>query len=292
MPLLAVIRGGSVTAAADELVVTQPSVSSALGGLARELGCDLFERAGRGIRLTASGEAFAPYAADVIGLLEQGRQAAREAADVVERKLQIIAVTTAAESFVPALMRAFSVRHPGIELTLAVGNRQEVLARVLSHSVDVAITGMPPPDDRLVAEFLSDNEITCITAPDDPAAAGGLVTAAKLAGRAWLLREEGSGTRRLNEQFLADHGLHPRTLTLGSNGAIKQAARAGLGVSLLSRATVEAELAAGRLAELRLSDRPAKRSWFVLRSAVGPVRTSVEMFVSFARDVGHGKPES
>src|ERR1700716_507377 len=86
---LAVVRGGSVTAAADELVVTQPSVSSAVAALARELGCELFERAGRGIRLTEAGTAFAPYAADVIGLLERGRQAAREAADVAARRLRI-----------------------------------------------------------------------------------------------------------------------------------------------------------------------------------------------------------
>jgi LysR family transcriptional regulator, low CO2-responsive transcriptional regulator len=73
---LAVIRGGSVTVAADELFVTQPSVSAAVAGLGRELGCELFERAGRGIRITEAGRAFAPYAEDVLGLLEQGRTAA------------------------------------------------------------------------------------------------------------------------------------------------------------------------------------------------------------------------
>ena len=83
---LAIIRGGSVTAAADELVVTQPSVSSAVAALSRELGCDLFERAGRGIRLTDAGMAFAPYAEDVLGLLEKGRTAAREAASVTARR--------------------------------------------------------------------------------------------------------------------------------------------------------------------------------------------------------------
>ena len=87
----------------------------------------------------------------------------------------------------------------------------------------------------------------------------------------WLLREPGSGTRALNEQFLADHGLEPQTLMLGSNGAIKQAARAGLGISLLSRAAVEAELESGWLGEIRLTDGPPSRPWFVLRSAVGPV---------------------
>jgi LysR family transcriptional regulator, low CO2-responsive transcriptional regulator len=281
--LLAVIQGGSVTAAADELVVTQPSVSSALAALARELDCELFVRAGRGIRLTEAGAAFAPYAADVIGLLDQGRQAAREAAATVERKLQIIAVTTAAESFVPPLMQAFAEERPEIKLTLAVGNQREVLERVINHSVDVAIAGRPDSDDRLVAEPLSDNEIACITAPDDPSIGDGPIESVRLAGRAWLLRERGSGTRRLNEQFLADRGLDPTTLTLGSNGAIKQAARAGLGVSLLSRVAVEPELASGWLGELTLTDGPPSRPWFLLRSAVGPVRPPVQLFAAFVR---------
>jgi DNA-binding transcriptional LysR family regulator len=281
-----------VTAAADELIVTQPSVSSAITALSRELGCDLFQRAGRGIRLTEAGQAFAPYATDVIGLLHRGRQSAREAASASARKLQIAAVTTAAESFVPPLMRAFSDEHPDIELTLAVGNREHVLDRVRTHAVDVAISGTPPCEATgLLADPLIANEIVCITAPDDPAVAGDPLEPGELAPRTWLLREPGSGTRVLNEQFLADHGLHPSTLTLGSNGAIKQAARAGLGVSLLSRAAVEAELESGRLAELRLEHAPAPRPWFVIRSAVGPGRPSVEAFVAFLRAASTHLPQ-
>jgi len=287
---LATVRGGSVTAAADELVVTQPSVSSALAALGRELGCELFERAGRGIRLTEAGKAFKPYAADVVGLLEEGRQAAREAAALAARRLRIAAVTTAAESFVPPLMHEFAVRHPDIELTLDVGNRAYVFERVTSHLADVAISGKPPGDRRLIAEPLLENHIACITSPDDPAAiAPGVVETVEavgadtLAERVWLLREPGSGTRALGEEFLRELGLSPRTLTLGSNGAIKQAARAGLGVSLLSRAAVESELAAGWLGEIALTDGPEPRPWFVLRPAVGPERGPAATFADFLR---------
>jgi DNA-binding transcriptional LysR family regulator len=278
---LAVIRGGSVTAAADELVVTQPSVSSAIAALSRELGCELFERSGRSIRLTSAGSAFAPYAEDVLGLLDKGRTAAREASAVSARRLNIAAVTTAAESFVPGVMREFSEQHPGIDLALVVGNRQDVLEQVLGHTADVAISGKPPNDERLVSEAFMENEIVCITAPDDPAVVDGPIGAGELGNRAWLLREPGSGTRALNEQFLADHSLEPQTLTLGSNGAIKQAARAGLGVSLLSRAAVETELESGWLGEIRLTDGPPTRPWFVLRSAIGPTRPTVELFLDF-----------
>ncbi len=280
---LAVVRGGSVTAAADELVVTQPSVSSAISALARELECELFERSGRGIRLTDAGTAFAPYAADVIGLLERGRRATREAASVASRRLRIAAVTTAAESFVPEMMREFSQAHPDVELILDVGNRAHVLDSVMRHVADVAISGRPPGDERLLAEPLSENRIACITAPDDPATAGHPRDGSDLAGRAWLLREPGSGTRALNEQFLADRGLAPRILELGSNGAIKQAARAGLGVSLLSRAAVEAEIASGWLGEIRLRDPPLTRPWYVLRSSVGPSRNVVAQLLDYLR---------
>ena len=205
---LAVIRGGSVTAAADELVVTQPSVSSAIAALGRELGCELFERAGRGIRLTESGTAFAAYAADVIGLLEQGREAAREAAAVAGRRLRIVAVTTAAESFVPPLMRAFQGPAADVELALDVGNREYVFSRVLDHAADVAISGTPPVDARLrgcAAGCQSDRvhhrprrSARCTTATGDTGALG---------ERPWLLREPGSGTRTLGQQFLEAHGL-------------------------------------------------------------------------------------
>ena len=270
-----------MTAAADELIVTQPSVSSAIAALARELDCELFERAGRGIRPTPAGAAFAPYAADVLGLLDRGRSAAREATAAAARRLEIAAVTTAAESFVPGLMRSFAEQHPDIELTLVVGNRQDVLDRVSRHASDLAITGKPPGDERLLAEPFMENEIVCITAPDDPAANGDPVRPVELSDRRWLLREPGSGTRALSEQLFAEHGLEPKTLTLGSNGAIKQAARAGLGISLLSKAAVETELEFGWLGELRLTDGPPSRPWFVLLSAIGPGRPAVDLFTRF-----------
>lgn len=279
---LAVMRGGSVTAAADELVVTQPSVSAAVAALSRELGTPVTEREGRGIRPTAAGNAFAPFAADVIGLLEEGRRAAREAADLDDRRLRLAAVTTAAESFVPPLMRAFSQSNDTIGLTLAVGNREQVLDLVLDHRADVAIGGRPPRDPRIQSSAILPNDFVLITSPDDPHAATASIDAAELERRVWLMRESGSGTRVVNEEFLVAAGLEPQTLTLGSNGAIKQAARAGLGVAFISRHAVALELDNGLLASLPVRHRPAPRRWYAMCSAIGPRRTAVERFMSFA----------
>lgn len=279
---LAVVRTGSITAAADALVVTQPSVSSALSALNRELGVELLERSGRSVVLSAAGEAFVPYASSVMGLLDEGRRAASAAAAGAELQVRIAAVTTAAESFVPPLMKAFAARVPGVELVLEVGNRSTVLEAVLDHRADVAFTGQPPIDEPLEALPLMDNEIVLVTAADDPLAGGGPRDAAELRQLTWLLREPGSGTRALNDRFLAGAGLGPRTLTLGSNGAIKQAAREGLGVSLISGAAVRTEIASGLLGVIALSDPPATRRWWVLRSTRGPLRPVVADFVAFA----------
>jgi DNA-binding transcriptional LysR family regulator len=279
---LAVVRTGSVTAAAEELVVSQPSVSAAVSALTRELGVELTERVGRNVRPSAAGRAFASYAADVIGLLDQGARAAREAADATATELRIGAVTTAGEHIAPQLMQAFAARHPEVRLSVDVGNRQRVFERLRTHRSDVAIGGRPP-DDRIAGEPFLDNPIVVITAADDPLAKARRVRVEQLGSRPWLLREEGSGTRSMTEEFLAGHDLHPPILTLGSNGAIKQAARAGLGVSLQSRLATHLEVELGLLATIQVDVPLPRRQWYVIRPAHGPVRPAVEHFVGFVR---------
>ena len=124
-----VVRHGSVTAAAEELFVTQPSVSAAVAALEREVGAKLLERDGRGLRPTAAGAAFAPYATHVLGLLEQGGRAAREAVAGERAMLRISAVTSAGDHVVPQLIRAFRDAHPELDIDLHIGNRTRGLRR-------------------------------------------------------------------------------------------------------------------------------------------------------------------
>lgn len=279
---LAVLQTGSVTGAAEELFVTQPSVSAAVSALSRELEVDLTERIGRSIRASPAGEAFAPYAADVIGLLDQGRRAAREGAEVAARELRIAAVTTAGEHIVPQIMESFSARNPEIALSLEVGNRQRVFDRVRTHQSDLAIAGRPPREGVLGEPF-RDNPIVIIAARDDPLADRRDPTVDELGQRPWLLREEGSGTRTMTEEFLASNELRPRLLTLGSNGAIKQAARAGLGISLQSRLAVQLELDVGLLSTIDVPIPLPRRQWYLLGPQNGPIRRPAEQFMAFVR---------
>jgi DNA-binding transcriptional LysR family regulator len=277
---LAVVETGSVTAAAERLVVSQPSVSAAVSALERELGVALTEKAGRGLRLTEAGTVYATYAASLLGLADDGRRAAREAAGHEERTLRIAAVTTAGEFVAPPLMQAFARRHRDVDLELEVGNRAHVFRRTAAREVDVAIGGRPPTDGRLRGFPFQANDYVVVGAPGDAHAAPGGRAIGDLASRRWLVREEGSGTRRLVIEHLAENGVEPRLLTLGSNGAISHAAAIGLGVALVPRATVELELESGILVDLAVAGLPT-RHWYALVAADGPVRPVVETFLAF-----------
>lgn len=276
--LLAVKSTGSVSAAAAQMLVSQPSVSAALGSLASELGTPLLERHGRGVRLTEAGEAFAPYAAQVLGLLEQGRRAAEEAAHPENSKIRLIAVNTAGEYLVPPLIRAYRQLHPGVNILLEVGNRAAVLERLESRRADIGIGGRPPGRGLVGFPFLG-NELLVV----------GKEVPADLAKIPWLLREEGSGTRLATERLLADLDLSspgsgpPELLTLGSNGAIKQGLAVGLGVALISRFAVARELRDGLLTQIGVPGTPLTRPWHVLFPPSGPSRSSVSALGEFLR---------
>src|SRR5690242_16493967 len=239
------------------------------------------ERSGRSLRPTAAGEAYVPYVIDVLGLLEQGARAAREATDAAQRTLRVGAVTTAGEYLLAPLLRTFRDAHPDLEITLHVGNRENVFALLLAHDLDLAITGRPPEELALHARAFAPNEFVLIAAPSDPLAKMQSVGVEELAQRSWLLREPGSGTRTMCEEYLAEHALSPRILTLGSNGAIKQASAMGLGVALQSRIAVELELELGVLATINVRGGLPKRAWHVVHPAVGPQRSEVRTFEEF-----------
>ena len=132
----------------------------------------------------------------MLGLLEAGGRAAREAAEGGRATLRISAVTSAGDHVVPPLIRAFRDAHPELDIDLHIGNRREVFAGLLEHRADVAITGRVPDDERLAGEAFGVNEIVLVTAPDDPLATRRWVAVEELAGRPWLVREDGLGLAR------------------------------------------------------------------------------------------------
>ena len=280
---LAVVRHGSVTAAAQELYVTQPSVSAAVAALERELGVELTERAGRNVRPTPAGREYARYASHVVGLLKEGSEVANQVAAGAQERLRLAAVLTAGEHLMPALIQNFREHRPELHISLSVANRQEVFRSLAAHEVDLVVSGRAPDEADFEAVAFADNEFALVTAAGDPLAKRPWVAVEELGERPWLVRERGSGTRRLCEDYLVAQQLQPSLLTLGSNGAIKNAARIGLGVALQSRVAVQLELDLGLLESIRPRGGLPERSWFVVWSGAGPTSEPVEAFTEYVR---------
>ena len=296
---LAVAESGSVRAAAQHLVVTQAAVSASLAALQKSLGVALLRPDGRGLRLTEAGEAYADYVRRILGLLDEAGLAAAAAADPERGELRIAAVTTAAEQILPALLGGFRARHPQIGVRLEAGNRERVRALLDRHQVDLVLGGSPEPGWDVQVHAVRPHDLVVVAAPSLAAGATGanMATGAGaasllpwLARQAWLLREPGSGTRASTHALLVDLDIAPLTLLVGSNGAIRESASVGLGVTLVSREAVAAEIASGRLVELPVPGTPLHRDWYLVAHP-GTLPPAADRLVAHVlRDGGFHRP--
>lgn len=260
----------SVSDAADRLVVSQSAVSASVAGLQRELGVRLLERHGRGIRLTDEGAVYAGYVRRVLGLLDEALIAARDGNRPERGHVRLGAVPTAGEQVVPGYLATFRRRYPAAQVSLEVAARDDVFARLVAHEVDLAVAGRPPATSTLVSRAVADNDLVLVAASGLVPTVRRRVEPARLVAVPWLLRESGSGTRETMLGYLAERELAPPQLTLGANGAVIAGAVAGLGVTLVSRAAVAREVAAGQLEVLRASGTPIIRPWHVVTRADVP----------------------
>lgn len=297
---LAVAESGSVRAAAEELVVTQAAVSASLGALQKSLALQLLCPDGRGLRLTKAGQEYARYVRKILGLLDEAQRAAASAADPERGELRIAAVTTAAEQIVPRLLRGFRRLHPDIGVLLEAGNRERVGALLDHHQVDLVLGGRPEPGWDVQVHAVRAHQLVVVASPE--LAAGATAAGATAAGavadllpwlarQTWLLREQGSGTRASTEALLAGLGLAPLTLTVGSNGAIRESASVGLGVTLVSRDAAAAELAAGRLAELAVPGTPLHRDWYLVAHPGDLTAAAARLVAHMLREGGFHQPD-
>ncbi len=267
---LAVYDGGSVRAASETLHVTPPAVSAGVAALEEALATPLFAKAGRGIVPTEAGHTFATYARSLVGLLGEAAGAVRDA----ERgRLRIGAISTVAEFVLPELMAGFTAAHPGVELSLSVGPRDEVFAQAGHHEVDGVVAGRPPRGSGLRVRARRGSRLVAVAAP-------GFATRAEDA--TWLLTGVGSGTRAVTLELLARLELTPRTLTVGTTGAAVASARAGLGVTLVHEVAAASGLATGHLAVVPLTHTPLDRPWHLV---TGPEPTAAaRLFVRHVCD--------
>ena len=276
----AVVRLGGVGRAARALHLAQPTVSTQLKELAVALGLVLFEPQGRGLVPTAVGERLARTVRE-IGAAWQGFEEDAAALQGLRRgRLRIAAVTTT-EYFLPDLLGPFARQYPGIDIELAVENRDAVVARLERGDDELAAMMLPPTHLPLARWPFLENPLVIVAPTGHPLAHRRRLRLADLTGEPLLVREAGSGTRAAAEAAFAAQAIawRPR-MALGSNEAIKHAVRAGLGLAVLSRHTLATDPAVDGLAILPVVGFPLRRQWHLVwrrdRALSLPARTLLE----------------
>jgi DNA-binding transcriptional LysR family regulator len=261
---LAVVEAGSFSRGAEQVHLSQSTVSHQVQSLGHAVGRRLFQSSGRGARLTAAGEVLAEQGRRILGAVEQAEEAFAALDGLRRGVVRVAGDTTVGIYVLPDALGAFHHRYPLIKVELSVANRDAVLERLVGGELDYAVVGRlwTSSSRPIAAEPLLDHELIAVAAPHHPLVGRGKLPLAALAGSDLVLRERGSGTRESTEDLFHASGLSPiPALELASNGAVKRAAARGLGVSVLSRYAVRLELHLGLLVELQVEGFPVPRRW-------------------------------
>ncbi len=257
---------GTVTGAANALHVSQPAVSKQLKELELAVGAALFDRVPRGLSLTQVGELMLGHTSRIFAEEASLKGELAALLGVASGRLSVGASTTIGNYLVPTLFGLYRELHPAIELELVIANTQDIQRAVLDNRVDLGLVEGGVQAPALETRVFGEDEMVAIVAPGDPLLGRAPLTPRELAAAPLIAREPGSGTREvIEEAFMTlQVELTPR-MVLGSTEAIKQAVAARLGVAMVSRLAVQAELASGQLSELKLSCLPVRRRLYAVR---------------------------
>lgn len=257
----AAARHSSFTRAAEELFLTQPTVSMQIKQLTKSVGLPLFEQVGKRLFLTEAGKELFETCRQIFETMAQFEMTVADLKGLKQGQLRLAVITTA-KYFVPRLLGPFCELYPGIDISLQVTNHERILERMLNNMDDLYIMSQVPENLDVNYEPFLDNPLVVFAPVNHPLAAEKNIPIERLTNEPFIMREPGSGTRRAVQQLFDQHGVKVKVkLELGSNEAIKQAIAGGLGISVLSRHTLMPDSSGFSI--LDVEHFPIKRTWFI-----------------------------
>ena len=276
-----VARHLSFTRAAEELYLTQPTISIQIKQLTQIVGLPLLEQVGKRVFLTGAGRELLSVCHNMFEGLSRFEMVVADMKGVKAGKLQLGVITTA-QYFVPRLLGPFCEKFPGIDVSIKVVNRERMLQRITDNEDDLYILGQPSEQmDVWVKPFLN-NPLVVIAPASHPLAALKSIPPQRIAEEPFLMREWGSGTRLATEWFFSEHNLPLKIrMELGSNEAIKQAVAGGLGIAVLSAHTLALEKIGDELTVLDVQGFPIMRQWHVAHSKGKQLSVVANTFLEF-----------
>ncbi|NER04006.1 MAG: LysR family transcriptional regulator [Okeania sp. SIO3C4] len=279
-----VARHGSFTKAAEELFITQPTVSTQVKQLGQAVGMPLFEQIGKQLYLTDVGQELLATCQEVFEQLDHFEMTVADIKGTKQGRLRLAVVTTA-KYFVPRILGYFCQEYPGVDISLEVTNHQNITRRMLENQDDLYILSQPPEDIALCSEALMDNPLVLVANKNHPLAGQRNIPIKRLNNEAFIMRESGSGTRQAVQKLFAKHKISVKVrLELGSNEAIKQAIAGGLGISILSNHTLYGESSEWELTTLDVQNFPIKRQWYVSYLAGKQLSVVAQAFLEYLHE--------
>ena len=260
----AVARHNSFTRAAEELFLTQPTVSIQVKQLAKTVGLPLFEQIGKRLYLTVAGRKLLATCQEIFEELSLFEVAVADLKGLKQGYLRLAVITTA-KYVIPRLLGPFCQRYPGIDVSLKVTNHESVMERLMGNRDDLYILSQPPEDLNVSSHPFVENPLVVLAPRHHPLAQKKIIPLKRLAEEPFIMREPGSGTRKAVQRLFDEHGISVKVkLELGSNEAIKQAIAGGLGISVLSCHTLALEGTISQLTILDVEHFPIQRYWYVI----------------------------
>ena len=280
----AVARLRSVTRAAEEVSLTQPSVSMQVKALEEKIGMPLIDQIGKNLFLTRAGEEVASTSREILDRLDVMKTNLASVNNEIAGSLNLAVVTTT-KYFLPQRIGEFKRRYPGVEPRVNMGNREQIMQRLANNLDDVYIMGTPPDQKVLAYAPISTNEIVFVAHPYHPLAALPSMTLDQLLSADIISRERGSETRQAIERRFAENGLQLNPLMeFEDSEAIKLAAISGLGIAYLPIQSMRLELAARELVILNVQGFPLKRQWYAMHHRAKHLSRVAERFLEFLQE--------
>lgn len=256
---------GSFTRAGEALLLTQPSVSIHIRDLERSLGVPLFERLGRGVRVTEPGRVLYEYSTLMFALERDAHDALSAYREGDAGEVVIAASSTPGIYLLPAFLAGFRRAHPSVELQLHISDTADAERRVGEMSVDMGVVGSRI--EGMENTPWIDDELVLVVSGDHPWASKPPRRADALEGQPFILREDGSAVRAATDKWLREQRIDVQTvLTLDGTEAIKRAVAAGMGMTITTTFALGAELQTGELAIVSIPGLPIRRELYLVRN--------------------------
>lgn len=286
---LTVVDKKNLTLAAEKLYITQSAVSQNLKMLENKFGATLLERTNKRVKLTKAGEILYFHAQQILNQYSIAGRLIDELQEGISGPLYIGSGFTFGEYRLPGIISQFITKYPKIQPYITIKNSNRIANQVKQNDLDIGIIEREITDENILTVPFAEEEMVVIVPTHFLMQDDKMISANELNDKTWIVREEGSGTRRVTDNMFANMGVNPENILIfGSTQVIKEAVKNGVGISYISKLAVQKELREGTLKSLAIKDYTDTRKFFYVINELQPSTKILSMFIDALNSISQG----